>query len=58
MFKTDKIVDKMAKEAWIRSRIKDLEEEIELHQLQGCDYAIENYLGPELLKHRKMLHDL
>lgn len=58
MFKTDKVVKDMAKEAWIRSRIKDLEEEIEYHQLQGCNYAIANYLGPELLKHRKMLHDL
>ena len=58
MFKTDEVVKKMAKEAWIRNRIKELEEEIEYHKLQGCGYAIANYLGPELIKHKAMLHDL
>ncbi len=45
----------MAKEAWISNRINELEEEIEYHQLQGCGYAIANYLGPELKKHKAML---
>lgn len=58
IFKTDEVVRDMAKEAWIRNRIKELEEEIEYHKLQGCGYAIGNYLGPELIKHKAMLNEL
>ena len=57
MFKTDKIVNDMAKEAWIRSKIKELEEEIEFHKLQGCGYAIANWLIPELERHKAMLNE-
>jgi hypothetical protein len=39
----------------IIKRIQDLEEEIELHKLQGCGYAIANYLLPELNRYKAML---
>jgi hypothetical protein len=39
----------------IKKRIVELEEEIEYNSLQGCGYAIANYLIPELKKHRAML---
>ncbi len=41
----------------IKKRIKELEEEIEYHKLQGCGYSIANYLLPELQKHRAMLNE-
>lgn len=41
----------------IVKRIKELEEEIDYNLLQGCGYAIENYLLPELIKHRAMLDE-
>ena len=41
----------------ILKRIKELEEEIDYNLLQGCGYAIESYLLPELNKHRAMLDE-
>ena len=39
----------------IMKRIKELEEEIELSKLQGCNYEIANWLLPELQRHKDML---
>ncbi len=48
------MTSKMSREK-ILKRIKELEEEIDYNLLQGCGYAIESYLLPELHKHREML---
>ena len=47
---------KMSREKIVK-RIAELEEEIDYNLLQGCGYAIESYLLPELNKHKAMLDE-